>query len=213
MPLPFSIMRCVLDALSSVTRGNMYSQRHNTLSNSSTAFWDFCIDDFASSDIPSFVSYILDHTRQQKLSYIGFSQGSAQCFAALSTNKELNKQLEVFIALAPIMRPREYASAIIDQCLKWRSVHYPQSFCGDVLTKLSAGQPFFIPSSGQKASSLSLALSSAYYRLLFSTFALTWRSSVSSGITIAAYPRSRNLPRTLTSSVLHLSSLSCIGPK
>jgi len=127
VPLSFQFLNVLLDVLSSV-RGNVYSQRHSTLSNSSPAFWDFCIDDLASSDIPSFVSYILSHTGQPKLSYIGFSQGSAQCLAALSANKELNNKLEVFVALAPIMCPRGYASAIIDQCLKWRSLRYSQIF-------------------------------------------------------------------------------------
>ena len=84
----------------------MYSQRHSTFSISSTAFWDFCIDNLASSDIPLFVSYILDHTRRQKLPYVGFRQGFAQYLEGLITNKELNDKL-MFLALAPIMRPRD----------------------------------------------------------------------------------------------------------
>lgn len=102
----------------STTRGNKYSQKHTSLPTSSPAFWDFSLDELAKYDMPSFVSYILTHTNQPNLSYIGFSQGSAQAFAALSSNKELNSKLNVFIALAPIIQPRGYASTILDLIAK-----------------------------------------------------------------------------------------------
>jgi len=49
---------------------------------------------------------------------VGFSQGSAQAFAALSMNEKLNDQLNVFIALAPIMRPKGYAFKLMDILVK-----------------------------------------------------------------------------------------------
>jgi len=61
---------------------------------------------------------VLDYTRAEKLSYVGFSQGSAQAFAALSMNEKLNDQLNVFIALAPIMRPKGYAFKLMDILVK-----------------------------------------------------------------------------------------------
>ncbi len=41
-----------------------------------------------------------------KLSYIGFSQGSAQAFAALSVHPQLNDKVAVFIAIAPAFSPK-----------------------------------------------------------------------------------------------------------
>jgi lysosomal acid lipase/cholesteryl ester hydrolase len=43
------------------------------------------------------------------LSYIGFSQGTAQAFAALSIHPQLNEKVNVFIALAPAMSPKGFA--------------------------------------------------------------------------------------------------------
>ena len=55
-------------------------------------------------------------TKNQKLSYAGFSQGTAQAFAALSTHPGLNAKANVFIALAPAMSPP--GLAIVDGLMK-----------------------------------------------------------------------------------------------
>jgi len=43
----------------------------------------FSIDDFAWHDIPDTISHILQVTKAPQLSYIGFSQGTAQAFATI----------------------------------------------------------------------------------------------------------------------------------
>lgn len=63
------------------------------------------MDQFAIHDIPDSINYILDTTKSQSLSYIGFSQGTAQAFASLSIHPSLNEKVDVFIALAPAMSP------------------------------------------------------------------------------------------------------------
>ena len=85
-----------------------YSKKSLLLSPNSSKFWDFSLDDLCMKDIPSSLEYILDLTKPPsgKLSYIGFSQGSAQAFAALSVNPPLNEKIEVFIALAPAFSPK-----------------------------------------------------------------------------------------------------------
>ena len=45
-------------------------------------------------------------TSSPSLSYIGFSQGTAQGFSALSMSRKLNKQVNLFIALAPATKPK-----------------------------------------------------------------------------------------------------------
>ena len=84
----------------------------------STGFWDFSIDQFAFHDIPDSISYILDTTHQPSLSYIGFSQGTAQAFAALAIHPPLNAKVDVFVALAPAMSPGGLASNIVDSMVK-----------------------------------------------------------------------------------------------
>ncbi|KAF7544661.1 hypothetical protein G7Z17_g9775 [Cylindrodendrum hubeiense] len=81
-------------------------------------FWDFSIDEFAFHDIPDSIAYILDATQQESLSYIGFSQGTAQAFATLAIHPKLNNQVNVFIALAPAMSPAGLSNGVVDSLVK-----------------------------------------------------------------------------------------------
>ncbi|KAJ3121864.1 cholesterol esterase [Nowakowskiella sp. JEL0407] len=88
------------------TRGNKYSSKHVHLKPSKEDFWDFSLDNLALYDLPNTVDYILNCTGAPSLTYIGFSQGSAQGFSALSLNSKLNKKINLFIALAPVSKPK-----------------------------------------------------------------------------------------------------------
>jgi lysosomal acid lipase/cholesteryl ester hydrolase len=72
------------------------------------------MDEFAFHDIPDSINYVLKTTKQPSLSYIGFSQGTAQAFATLSIHPALNEQVDVFIALAPAMSPAGLSNAVVD---------------------------------------------------------------------------------------------------
>jgi lysosomal acid lipase/cholesteryl ester hydrolase len=48
----------------------------------------------------------LHTTKATSLSYIGFSQGTAQAFAALSIHPQLNEKVNLFIAIAPALSPK-----------------------------------------------------------------------------------------------------------
>jgi len=78
----------------------------------------YSIDDFAWHDIPDSIQYILDITKARKVSYVGFSQGTAQAFAALSIHPQLNEKINVFIALAPALSPAGLAASIVDGLMK-----------------------------------------------------------------------------------------------
>lgn len=99
-------------------RGNKYSKKSIFHSPSSTAFWDFSIDQFAFHDIPDSIEYILSVTSQKSLSYIGFSQGTAQAFATLSIHPTLNQKINLFIALAPAMSPAGLSNGVVDALMK-----------------------------------------------------------------------------------------------
>jgi len=107
------------------------------------------MDEFAFHDIPDSIQYVLDTTSQPSLSYIGFSQGTAQAFATLSVHPKLNDQVNVFIALAPAMSPAGLSNGIVDALCKtspqvlfllfgrrsilssatmWQSILYPPIF-------------------------------------------------------------------------------------
>ncbi|KAJ1342255.1 hypothetical protein BSLG_003178 [Batrachochytrium salamandrivorans] len=99
------------------TRGNRYSRGHQTLDLSkrsdSLTYWDFSIDELASFDITAAVDYVLSVTGHQQVSYIGFSQGAAQAFAALAVNNELNGKIRIFVALAPALKPQPIQSKAV----------------------------------------------------------------------------------------------------
>ena len=99
-------------------RGNKYSKKSTRFSPTSTAFWNFSMDQFAFHDIPDSIKYILSTTSQPSLSYVGFSQGTAQAFATLSIHPTLNDKVDVFIALAPAMSPAGLHNGVVDALIK-----------------------------------------------------------------------------------------------
>ena len=99
-------------------RGNKYSKKSINYAPTENRFWNFSIDQFAFHDVPDSINYILSTTRQKSLSYIGFSQGTAQAFASLSINPALNEKVNMFIALAPAMSPSGLSYSIVDTFIK-----------------------------------------------------------------------------------------------
>ncbi|KAF5345352.1 hypothetical protein D9758_008446 [Tetrapyrgos nigripes] len=142
--LPFVLVEWGFDVWLGNNRGNKYSKKSIYYGPNETN-----IDDFAWHDIPDSIQYILDITMAPKLSYIGFSQGTAQAFAALSIHPQLNQKVNVFIALAPALSPAGLAASIVDGLMKssptlmflffgrksilssatmWQSILYPPIF-------------------------------------------------------------------------------------
>ena len=99
-------------------RGNKYSKKSTKYAPNTHEFWNFSMDEFAFYDIPDSIEYVLETTGQKSLSYIGFSQGTAQAFATLSIHPTLNYKVDVFIALAPAMAPAGLANGIVDAFVK-----------------------------------------------------------------------------------------------
>lgn len=116
--LPFLLHKYGFDVWLGNNRGNKYSQKHLHYSTLSVKFWDFSLDEFALFDIPETINYILQVTRVPKLTYIGFSQGTAQAFAAVSVNPDLNDKVDQIIAIAPAITPKGLHSKILDIFLK-----------------------------------------------------------------------------------------------
>jgi lysosomal acid lipase/cholesteryl ester hydrolase len=116
--LPFTLVEKGYDVWLGNNRGNKYSKKSCHFSPTSPEFWNFSIDEFAFHDIPDSISYILETTSQESLSYIGFSQGTAQAFATLAIHPKLNQQVNVFIALAPAMSPAGLSNGVVDALVK-----------------------------------------------------------------------------------------------
>lgn len=156
--LPFVLAEQGFDVWMGNNRGNKYSKKSIHHSPNSHKFWDYSLDNFAWHDIPDTIEYILSITKAGSLSYIGFSQGTAQAFAALSIHPQLNQKVNVFIALAPAMSPAGLSQPIVDALMKasptsmflffgrkailssvttWQSILYPPIFTYVIDTALA----------------------------------------------------------------------------
>lgn len=67
-------------------RGCRYSVSHTTLDaeKNKPQFWDFDFEDMGLKDVPAEIDFILESTGQEKLSYVGHSEGTTQMFVGLS---------------------------------------------------------------------------------------------------------------------------------
>src|SRR6201992_4287470 len=99
-------------------RGNKYSKKSTRFAPTDVEVWSFSIDQFDFNDIPDSIQYILETTGQPSLSYIGFSQGTAQAFASLSIHPILNEKVDVFVALAPAMAPPGLSSGLVNALVR-----------------------------------------------------------------------------------------------
>ncbi|CCK68275.1 sterol esterase KNAG_0A06130 [Huiozyma naganishii CBS 8797] len=116
--LPFVLHDLGYDVWMGNNRGNKYSTGHLYFPPKSAKFWDFSIDEFAFFDIPNSIQFVLDYCQVEQLICIGFSQGSAQMFAAFSLNEDLNRKVSHLIAVAPAMAPKRLHNVIADAFAK-----------------------------------------------------------------------------------------------
>ncbi|GBC04496.1 hypothetical protein RclHR1_00570052 [Rhizophagus clarus] len=116
--LPFLLANAGYDVWLGNARGNKYSMKHTRFKPNESQFWEYSMDEFALFDLPDTIDYILETTGVPSLTYIGFSQGTAQSFAALSINPSLNKKVNLFLALAPATSPVGLQNPIVDAFIK-----------------------------------------------------------------------------------------------
>ena len=70
------------------SRGNKYCRTNNNLDISTQApeWFDFSFYEMGMYDAPAQIDEVLKITGKQKISYVGYSQGTSQMFSALSYN-------------------------------------------------------------------------------------------------------------------------------
>ncbi|KAK3991203.1 putative sterol esterase [Cladorrhinum sp. PSN332] len=189
--LPFVLVERGFDVWLGNNRGNKYSKKSIRFSPNTNEFWNFSIDQFALHDIPNSISYILEITGQPSLSYIGFSQGTAQAFASLSIHPKLNDQVNVFIALAPAMSPAGLSNGIVDALVKASpQVLFLLFGRRSILSSATMWQSLLYPPIFTKLIDLGLS------------FLFNWRTeNISTSQKLAAYPHLYSF--TSTKSVVH----------
>lgn len=73
----------------------------------------FSFQQIGENDLPTFIDYILAVTNQEKLFYIGHSQGTTSFFALTSAKPEYNKKIRLSIPLAPVVYLRHVTHPLL----------------------------------------------------------------------------------------------------
>jgi len=118
--LPFILADAGFDVWLGNNRGNKYSFKHTQYTPKQEEFWNWSLDELVRYDFPSIVNFITERAGVESISYIGFSQGTAQGWASLSTNTTLAKKINLFIALAPVSTVKGFSNPMIDSLAKSR---------------------------------------------------------------------------------------------
>lgn len=88
-------------------RGTLYSRNHEeydpTNAEQKAKYFDFSFFELGKYDVPAQIDYIISSTGNEKVTYIGHSQGTTQMFTALAENfGDVQNKVNLFVALAPI---------------------------------------------------------------------------------------------------------------
>nr|CAH8870508.1 unnamed protein product [Trichobilharzia regenti] len=84
------------------SRGSTYSKKHQRFDSSQAEFWDFTWQEMSNYDFPATIQYILSITKVERLTYVGFSQGSLIAMTALDAFPELQQYINLFVAFGPV---------------------------------------------------------------------------------------------------------------
>ncbi|XP_073953259.1 lipase 3-like isoform X2 [Choristoneura fumiferana] len=94
-------------------RGNKYSRRHVSKNPGQPDFWQFSNDEIALHDLPTMIDYALSTSKQEKMYYVGYSEGTTTFFALASTKPEYNGKIIMMYALSPLVFMSNTRSPVI----------------------------------------------------------------------------------------------------
>eukprot|EP01079_Euglenida_sp_SAG-EU17-18_P011180 gene11180-2027_t len=124
--LAFALFHAGFDVWLGNNRGNKYSTKHTSMAPDTDEFWNFSLDELArhvsstptQCDSPSMIKYIVDITGFPKISYVGFSQGTAQFFASLSCVPEIPGLVSAFVALSAAVSVRGLSPSLLTSLIE-----------------------------------------------------------------------------------------------
>lgn len=103
-PTPLALFDSGFDVWMANNRGTKYSQKHTTLNaRDDPSYWFWTWQEMGQYDVPANIELVKQQTGVDKVSYVGYSQGTVQMFYSLATLEDsyLGDNLFTFAALAP----------------------------------------------------------------------------------------------------------------
>lgn len=65
-------------------------------------YYFYSFDEIGTQDLPATIDYVLNHTNQQDLHYIGYSLGTTYLFVLLSMKPEYNTKIKLATCMSPM---------------------------------------------------------------------------------------------------------------
>ncbi|XP_055325866.1 lipase 3-like [Sitodiplosis mosellana] len=102
--LPYILADAGYDIWLENSRGNIYSRQHiiKNPDMPSSGFWDFSWYEMGIYDHPAVIDYILKETGNEKLYFVGHSQGTTSIMVLLSEKPEYNAKIYAASLMAPV---------------------------------------------------------------------------------------------------------------
>lgn len=100
-------------------RGTRYSNKHITLDNGSSKYWNFSWHEMGVKDVPPCIDYIINKTGQKKINIVAHSQGVTLFMSFLSELPEYNEKIIVMNAMAPTMSLKYNKNTILKLSAKF----------------------------------------------------------------------------------------------
>ncbi|XP_061380704.1 lipase 1-like [Danaus plexippus] len=136
-------------------RGNYHAKRHLILDpDRNPHFWHFSVDEIGFYDIPATIDYVLKATGEEKLNYVGYSQGAGTFFIMCSERPGYCDKANVLIGVAPAARQTHTKS------LPYRALTKSVEKLEGTLTNMGINELFARGSFGQQFSSFFCNLNS-----------------------------------------------------
>lgn len=93
-------------------RGNTYGLNHVNMSSDQSEFWRFSFHEMGLYDLPATIDFILQKTGQEKIGFVGISQGTTMLFVTLSMKPEYNEKINVAVLLGPAAGVKYFSSPL-----------------------------------------------------------------------------------------------------
>ncbi|XP_076684092.1 lipase 3-like [Andrena cerasifolii] len=82
-------------------RGSRYSRKHKWMTTQDKEYWTFSWHEIGIYDLPAMIDHIREASKQEKILYVGHSQGTTAFFVMASERVEQQAKIKAMFALAP----------------------------------------------------------------------------------------------------------------